>query len=152
MKVVTTYLFPSHLFLPLWTQFGHKNQGITLRLLGRNLRLIDLVGQFDAAFQRINCDQVYGEAGIRTQESLTTPPHFECGAFNHSATSPKISDKDQGITLRLLGRNLRLIDLAGRFDVDFVDVNCGQVYGSQESRKNGLSSPSSSFKAVVSFS
>ena len=30
-----------------------------------------------------------GEAGIRTLGTLTGTPHFECGAFDHSATSPQ---------------------------------------------------------------
>src|SRR4029079_15396433 len=29
-----------------------------------------------------------GEGGIRTPDTITRMPHFECGAFNHSATSP----------------------------------------------------------------
>ena len=29
-----------------------------------------------------------GEGGIRTPGTVTRTPHFECGAFNHSATSP----------------------------------------------------------------
>src|ERR671910_2497850 len=29
-----------------------------------------------------------GEGGIRTPETVARMPHFECGAFNHSATSP----------------------------------------------------------------
>ena len=29
-----------------------------------------------------------GEGGIRTPDALAGMPHFECGAFNHSATSP----------------------------------------------------------------
>ena len=29
-----------------------------------------------------------GEAGIRTLDALASMPHFECGAFDHSATSP----------------------------------------------------------------
>ena len=29
-----------------------------------------------------------GEGEIRTPETLTRPPVFETGAFNHSATSP----------------------------------------------------------------
>ena len=29
-----------------------------------------------------------GEGGIRTLDTLASMPHFECGAFNHSATSP----------------------------------------------------------------
>jgi hypothetical protein len=35
-----------------------------------------------------------GEGGIRTPDTVTRMPHFECGAFNHSATSPTL------ITLR----------------------------------------------------
>src|SRR6266852_1284556 len=30
-----------------------------------------------------------GEGGIRTPDRLAPMPHFECGAFNHSATSPR---------------------------------------------------------------
>jgi hypothetical protein len=30
-----------------------------------------------------------GEGGIRTPDTVTRMPHFECGAFNHSATSPE---------------------------------------------------------------
>ncbi len=30
-----------------------------------------------------------GEGGIRTPDRLAPMPHFECGAFNHSATSPQ---------------------------------------------------------------
>lgn len=31
-----------------------------------------------------------GEGGIRTPDTLASMPHFECGAFNHSATSPRV--------------------------------------------------------------
>ena len=31
---------------------------------------------------------VGGAGGIRTHDGLSTTPHFECGTFNHSATSP----------------------------------------------------------------
>src|SRR5216117_1713051 len=30
-----------------------------------------------------------GEGGIRTPDRLAPMPHFECGAFDHSATSPR---------------------------------------------------------------
>ena len=33
-----------------------------------------------------------GEGGIRTPDRLAPMPHFECGAFNHSATSPDRHD------------------------------------------------------------
>ncbi len=29
-----------------------------------------------------------GEGGIRTPDTVARMPHFECGAFNRSATSP----------------------------------------------------------------
>jgi hypothetical protein len=29
-----------------------------------------------------------GEGGIRTLDTVARMPHFECGAFDHSATSP----------------------------------------------------------------
>src|SRR5262245_33302468 len=31
-------------------------------------------------------DNYGGEGGIRTPDTVTRMPHFECGAFNHSAT------------------------------------------------------------------
>src|SRR6202521_5269904 len=31
-----------------------------------------------------------GEGGIRTPDRLAPMPHFECGAFDHSATSPGV--------------------------------------------------------------
>src|ERR1700751_3279702 len=31
-----------------------------------------------------------GEGGIRTPDTVARMPHFECGAFNHSATSPRL--------------------------------------------------------------
>jgi hypothetical protein len=37
-----------------------------------------------AAFLRV----FGGEGGIRTPDRLAPMPHFECGAFDHSATSP----------------------------------------------------------------
>ena len=30
-----------------------------------------------------------GEGGIRTPDTVARMPHFECGAIDHSATSPK---------------------------------------------------------------
>ena len=30
-----------------------------------------------------------GEGGIRTHVTVARKPHFECGAFDHSATSPQ---------------------------------------------------------------
>src|ERR1700739_532724 len=38
---------------------------------------------------------VGGEGGIRTPDTVARMPHFECGAFNHSATSPLV-DKITG--------------------------------------------------------
>ena len=31
-----------------------------------------------------------GEGGIRTPDTVARMPHFECGAFDHSATSPNL--------------------------------------------------------------
>ncbi len=33
-------------------------------------------------------EAIGGEGGIRTPDTVARMPHFECGAFNHSATSP----------------------------------------------------------------
>ena len=37
-----------------------------------------------------------GEGGIRTPDTVTRMPHFECGAFNHSATSPRSQSETLG--------------------------------------------------------
>ncbi len=44
----------------------------------------------NASFQaRTSCGRrIGGEGGIRTPDTVARMPHFECGAFNHSATSP----------------------------------------------------------------
>src|SRR5205823_12722238 len=34
-------------------------------------------------------EEAGGEGGIRTLDTVARMPHFECGAFNRSATSPK---------------------------------------------------------------
>ena len=39
-----------------------------------------------------------GEGGIRTPDTLTGMPHFECGGINHSPTSPR--DADWQVALR----------------------------------------------------
>ena len=45
------------------------------------------------SYNRLFCigklDANGGEGGIRTPDTLASMPHFECGAFNHSATSPE---------------------------------------------------------------
>ncbi len=35
-------------------------------------------------------EQIGGEIGIRTLGTVTGTPHFECGAFDHSAISPHV--------------------------------------------------------------
>ena len=37
-----------------------------------------------------------GEGGIRTPDTVARMPHFECGAFNHSATSPGAVEAARG--------------------------------------------------------
>jgi hypothetical protein len=36
-----------------------------------------------------------GEGGIRTHGTVARTPHFECGAFDHSATSPRMKGMRQ---------------------------------------------------------
>jgi hypothetical protein len=36
--------------------------------------------------------EIGGEIGIRTLGTVTGTPHFECGAFDHSAISPQIQE------------------------------------------------------------
>ena len=44
--------------------------------------------KFIVLCQQLGCGSG-GEGGIRTPDTLAGTPHFECGAFNHSATSPR---------------------------------------------------------------
>src|ERR1700759_4721595 len=46
-----------------------------------------------------------GEGGIRTHVTVARKPHFECGAFDHSATSPR--DKPTGPGRAPHGREAR---------------------------------------------
>ncbi len=45
-----------------------------------------------------------GEGGIRTPGTLASTPHFECGAFNHSATSPKTTRDSRSRTAHASAR------------------------------------------------
>ena len=51
------------------------------------LRSASLIGARASALDRRDIEDG-GEGGIRTPDRLAPMPHFECGAFNHSATSP----------------------------------------------------------------
>jgi hypothetical protein len=46
------------------------------------------VSENSNSFQRLS---IGGEGGIRTPDTVARMPHFECGAFNRSATSPETS-------------------------------------------------------------
>ena len=46
-----------------------------------------------------------GEGGIRTPDTVTRMPHFECGAFNHSATSPETTAENRGQRRLCIGRH-----------------------------------------------
>ena len=50
-----------------------------------------------------------GEGGIRTPDGLAPMPHFECGAFNHSATSPR-----GRLALVQRGRFIAAVSAAGK--------------------------------------
>jgi hypothetical protein len=42
-----------------------------------------------------------GEGGIRTPDTVARMPHFECGAFNHSATSPQDARQAERVARRI---------------------------------------------------
>jgi hypothetical protein len=48
---------------------------------------VDPPGKFSSLYRSVDFTRG-GEGGIRTPDTLTSMPHFECGAFNRSATSP----------------------------------------------------------------
>jgi hypothetical protein len=53
--------------------------------------------QFQGCLRRATKEQEKifgGEGGIRTPDTVTRMPHFECGAFNRSATSPHLALAD----------------------------------------------------------
>ena len=39
-----------------------------------------------------------GGGEIRTHDRVSPTPHFECGAFNHSATPPSFVVRDRGLS------------------------------------------------------
>src|SRR6201997_4174260 len=47
-------------------------------------------------------DETGGEGGIRTPDTVARMPHFECGAFNHSATSPKLKARGLSVVAQYL--------------------------------------------------
>jgi hypothetical protein len=56
---------------------------------GENLLALDLLAPQDT-YTACDAPKVTGgEGGIRTPDTVTRMPHFECGAFNRSATSPQ---------------------------------------------------------------
>jgi hypothetical protein len=68
-----------------------------------------------------------GEGGIRTPDTVARIPHFECGAIDHSATSPW----SQGQTARSVGRYVS--NAAGR--------NKGRRHGAPYRSVNGSRRP-----------
>lgn len=53
------------------------------------MRSSSKVSSHEAGDYRRRLRRYGGEGGIRTPDRLAPMPHFECGAFNHSATSPE---------------------------------------------------------------
>lgn len=53
---------------------------------GRATRCVPTGCPLRAVYQQVNG----GEGGIRTHGTLAGTPHFECGTFDHSATSPQV--------------------------------------------------------------
>ncbi len=48
-----------------------------------------------------------GEGGIRTHDTVARMPHFECGAFDHSATSPLEHDDALVSATRFIAMKIR---------------------------------------------
>jgi hypothetical protein len=63
-------------------KMGQTRMMVLGHVLGRD------TGQKASAFP-VDFSLAGGEGGIRTPDTLASMPHFECGAFNHSATSPE---------------------------------------------------------------
>jgi hypothetical protein len=47
-----------------------------------------IVGRPEPQTKQLCGRVIGGEGGIRTPDTVARMPHFECGAFNRSATSP----------------------------------------------------------------
>src|SRR5262249_2609265 len=68
---------------------GRDRQGGRLGMWIEGLVSIGIVGTWRIPEDLRSTDaDPGGEGGIRTPDTLASMPHFECGAFNHSATSP----------------------------------------------------------------
>ena len=58
-----------------------------------------------------------GEGGIRTPDTVARMPHFECGAFDHSATSPRGAPGDVS-ERSIINTKVMFIRLGVPFDSD----------------------------------
>ena len=67
----------------------------------------------------------YGERGIRTLDKVAPIQHFQCCAFNHSATSPKI------VILTLYHPIFEESYLKKTFTVTIKNKQTGKVYQEQ---------------------
>src|SRR5581483_6465553 len=73
--------WPGENFGPYWVRRSAE-------VCSRHVRLLGSVACSKPA-ENVTREGTGGEGGIRTPDTVTRMPHFECGAFNHSATSPR---------------------------------------------------------------
>ena len=82
--------------------------------------LVNTKTQINKPLHSKGLSSVYGgEGGIRTLDRFNPTPHFECGTFNHSATSPTASilcaqtDKHKTVLSEtVLRKSVQLLDAA----------------------------------------
>ena len=68
--------------------FEHRDSTATLRVtLGQLLGIAQASKELVLKIKSL-MGGTGGEGGIRTPDTVARMPHFECGAFNRSATSP----------------------------------------------------------------
>jgi hypothetical protein len=76
----------------LWNPTSPIRSRISSRSNSANTLPPSLYRRPSGIFKKGRCFGLFsrggGEGGIRTPDRLAPMPHFECGAFNHSATSP----------------------------------------------------------------
>jgi hypothetical protein len=86
--------------------------------ISKACRAVSLMLQ--SSIRRARCDESHsrpsgGEGGIRTPDTVARMPHFECGAFNHSATSPRPEPSPavvRGVLTKVVRRNKGRVWLA----------------------------------------
>ena len=106
-RAINRHLGYIHFYIHLGVRFGETRWNRLERQSSiKILLLLGFISELGIEWNALNhCSG--GEGGIRTPDRLAPMPHFECGAFNHSATSPKVPNQAEAGRCNRRGWHLR---------------------------------------------